>query len=120
MKILLRQMRAVRAGRFSATSRRAFHVLIALILLACAVSPFVESAVHCHGNIFTTGHDTESAIAVLVLLLELAISLASVLVFLCANLQLKGLLETEHLRLTSDLGFDFVIPEGSPPIPLRI
>jgi hypothetical protein len=101
-------------------SRRMLHVLIALILLGCAVSPFVESALNCHDNIFSTGYDGESTLAVVVLLLELAVSLAGLLVLLCENTELKGRIVEKCERLTFDWDFRFTIPDASPPVPLRI
>lgn len=101
-------------------SHRALHVLVALILVACAVSPFVESALHCRDTILSTGQDGESTVAVVVLLLELVLSLTSLLIFLCPNLELKGRLEIEDRHLTSISGFSFIIPELSPPVSLRI
>jgi hypothetical protein len=101
-------------------SRRTLHILVALILLACAVSPFVESALHCHDTILSTGQDGESTVAVVVLLLELVLSLTSLLIFLCPNLELKGRLDTEFRTLTTNIEFGFTIPELSPPVPVRI
>jgi hypothetical protein len=101
-------------------SRKMFHVLLAMILLACAVSPFVESALDCHDNLFSTGYDGETTLTVVVLLLELVLSLASLLVFLCPNMQLKERIIEEYQRLTSDSGFRIIVPDVSPPVPLRI
>jgi hypothetical protein len=86
----------------------------------CAISPFLESAVNWNDSVFATGYDTESTLAILVLLLELVISLAGLLVFLCRNMQLSERVVIKHssLRLESDFGFK--IPELSPPPPLRI
>ena len=101
-------------------SRRIFHVLIALILVACAVSPFVESALNCHDSVFSTGYDGESTLAVVVLLLELVLSLASLLVFFCPNIQVKERIVEKYRRLTSDSDSRIAIPDASPPVPLRI
>jgi hypothetical protein len=96
------------------------HVLIALILLACAVSPFVESGFNCHDNVFSTGYDGESTLAVVVLLLELVLSLASLLTFLCPNIQVKDRIVERYERLTFDSDFRITISDASPPVPLRI
>ena len=101
-------------------SRRMLHVLIALILLACAVSPFVESGFNCHDNVFSTGYDGESTLAVVVLLLELVLSLASLLTFLCPNIQVKDRIVERYERLTFDSDFRITISDASPPVPLRI
>jgi hypothetical protein len=100
--------------------RRAFHVAIALILVICAISPFVESAVNWNDSVFATGYDTESTLAILVLLLELVISLAGLLVFLCGNMQLGERVVIKHSSLGPESDFGFKIPELSPPPPLRI
>ena len=115
-----KQRRAIDHGRFSAMSRRIFHIVIALVLIASAVSPFVESALNSHDNVFSTGYDGESTLAIIVLLLELVLSLASLLVFFLPNVQLKERVDTEHPCLTSASGFRVSIPDFSPSVPLRI
>jgi hypothetical protein len=96
------------------------HILMALILVGCALSPVVETALDCHGNVFTTGCDGETTLACIVLLLELALSLASLLAFLCPNFQLKDRIVDSCQRLTLDLVSCVIIPDASPPVPLRI
>ena len=100
--------------------RRAFHVAIALILVICAISPFLESALDWNDSVFATGYDGETTFAVLVLLLELVISLAGLLVCLCRNARLceRVVLKQSWLTLKSDFGIK--VPELSPPPPLRI
>lgn len=100
--------------------RRAFHVAIAVILVICALSPFLESAANWNDSVFATGYDGESTMAVLVLLLELVISLAGLLVCLCQNLQLGERMALSLSSATAELGFRIAIPELSPPLPLRI
>src|SRR4029077_5320262 len=99
---------------------RMLHVLIALILLGCAVSPFVESGLNCHDNILSTGYDGESTLAVVALLLELALSLAGLLVLHCENTELKDRIVEKSERLTFDWYFRFTILDTSPSVPLRI
>ena len=100
--------------------RRAFHVAIALILIVCAISPFAESAVNWNDSVFATGYDTESTLAVLVLLLELVLSLAGLLVRLCRNLPSSERVVVKCAGLPLDSDFDIHVPELSPPVPLRI
>jgi hypothetical protein len=107
-------------GTFPAMNRRIFHVLIALVLVACVVSPFVESALNCNDNVFSTGSDSESTLAIVVLLLELVLSLASLLVFLLPNFQLEDRVRTESRRPTSVFGFCINISDFSFSVPLRI
>jgi hypothetical protein len=100
--------------------RRAFHALIALILVICAISPFVESAVNWNDSVFATGYDNETTLAILVLLLELVISLAGLLVCVCQNLQLGERIVIKHLGLLPESDFGAEIADLSPPAPLRI
>jgi hypothetical protein len=100
--------------------RRIFHILIALILLACAVSPFVETALDCHDNMFSTGYDGESTLIIVVLLLELVLSLASLLIFLCPDVKVMERLVTKHPYLTCNSGFGVISTGLLPPFPLRI
>jgi hypothetical protein len=99
---------------------RAFHILIALALVACALCPFVETAIHWDGSIFQTGFDTESTVAVLLLLLELAYGIAQLLVVLLPP-AFRGLsfVYFEQFEFRS-LSFATVLPEISPPRLLRI
>jgi hypothetical protein len=99
--------------------RRIFHVLIALVLVACALSPFVESALNSQDSMFSTGCDGESTLAIVVLLLELVLSLASLLVFLWPTAQLEGRVDTERVCPMFALGFCINIPFASS-VPLRI
>ena len=101
-------------------NRRIFHVLIALVLVACVVSPFIESSLDCHDNVFSTGCDGESTLAIVVLLLELVLSLTSILVFLPRNVQLEERVDTEGARPSSTFGFCTNISDLSSSVPLRI
>ncbi len=101
-------------------NRRIFHVLIALVLLVCVISPFVESALNCHDNMFATGSDGESTLAIVVLLLELVLSLASLLVFFGPTAQLEERVDTECTCPTSALGCCIDAPDFSSSVPLRI
>jgi hypothetical protein len=105
---------------------RAFHTLIALALalalalVACALCLFIETAIHWNGTIFQTGFDTESTVAVLLLLLELAYGLAQLFaVLLPPVLRWLSFVYFEQLEFHS-LNFTSVLPEISPPLPLRI
>jgi hypothetical protein len=100
--------------------RRAFHVAIALILVVCALSPFLETAVNWNDSVFATGYDGESTMAVLVLLLELVISLAGLLVCFCRNTQWIERIVIAPSPFASKSDFSITIAELSPPPPLRI
>lgn len=99
---------------------RAFHTLIALALVACAFCPFVETAIHWNGTIFQSGFDTESMVAVLLLLLELAYGLARLLgVLLPSVLRTLSFGYFDRFAVRT-LNFGTVLPEISPPLSLRI
>lgn len=108
------------SARGCSRNLRMFHAAIALILLACVICPFVELAIGWNDTIFTTGYDGDSTLAVLVLLLELALALASLLVsFLSARRVLERIIAQLHL-LTSHFDFGVILPSFSPPLSLRI
>jgi hypothetical protein len=100
--------------------RRAFHVAIALILVICVISPFLELAVNWNDSVFATGYDGETTFAVLVLLLELVISLAGLLVCLCRNARLCERVVLTQSRFMRASDFGIKIPELSPPLSLRV
>lgn len=106
----------------TARTAKAFHALVGLILLSCALCPFVEIALHLNGTIFQNGYDTESTLAVLLLLLELSFAVGRLLVALLPRI-LKQLslfcICCNHLTLPTP-NFRIVLPEISPPISLRI
>jgi hypothetical protein len=101
-------------------SRKRFHLLVALLLLICLVCPFVEMTFHSSNNIFLTGQDNESTVAVLLLLLELAFAVASLFVLLLSGALEKECFVTLHRPLRFTPGFANPLPELSPPLPLRI
>src|SRR5881397_3699603 len=66
------------SGRFPAMNRKTLHILLGLVLVACLVCPYVEFAIGWNDTIFTTGCDTESSVAVVMLLVGLVLALAAV------------------------------------------
>jgi hypothetical protein len=101
-------------------SRRVVHLLIAISLLACLLCPFVEIAVHSNDNIFNDGYDTESAVAFLLLVMELVLVLPSFLVLLLPSILKKEQYLTSARRLGSSPHVAILLPELSLPLPLRI
>lgn len=102
------------------TSLRAFHALVALALFICAVCPFIETALHSDDCIFLSGHDNESTLAFLLLVVELVFALGKMLVALFPRfLRRLGLAHFDQFTLSA-LNFTMVVPETSPPVPLRI
>jgi hypothetical protein len=102
-------------------TRRAFHILLALILVVCALSPYVEFALHWDQTIFNTGYDGETVVAVIALLLILAFALARLLVSVLADSTVGERLDESHRPLRPILDFISTLPDISPPpLPLRI
>lgn len=104
---------------------RKLHILIVVVLVACLFSPFVEIGVHSTGNIFRTGHDRETTLALLLLMVELATALGDFLVVLLAEfVEKEPLCSLNPLSGPSDFEKSFWAPlsesESPPPIPLRI
>jgi hypothetical protein len=101
--------------------RKAFHVAIAVILIICAISPFLETAAHWDNTIFATGYDGESTVAVLMILLELVISFAGpVVIYVCRNAEFSEPVVIRDSFVSFDSVAGFRVPEFSPPLPLRI
>jgi len=48
-------------------TRRTFHIVLALPLLACVLCPYVETVIHWNQTVFDTGYDGESTVAVIAL-----------------------------------------------------
>jgi hypothetical protein len=105
---------------FRAMNRRRFHLLVALLLFVCLVCPFVEMTFHVSSNIFQTGQDNETTLAVLLLLLELAFALPIFLVLLSWSILEKERFVTLHRFLRFASSFAIPLPELSPPLLLRI
>jgi len=101
-------------------NRRAFHILLALVLVGCVVCPFVEFAIGWNDTIFTTGYDTESAVAIVMLLVELVLGLASVIALFLPDAQVIEPLVTRHCPPTSEFGFVILPLDPSLLVPLRI
>ena len=102
-------------------TRRGFHILLALTLLICVVSPYVEEfALHWGQSIFDSGYDGESTVAVIALVLILAFALAKLLrSFVTEGTTEERLFHpAETVSLTVDVAASF--PNTSPPLALRI
>jgi hypothetical protein len=99
---------------------RRFHALVALVLFYCAVCPFLEIALHSNNCIFVSGNDMESTLALLLLLVELAFALGKLLAVLVRTVLKKLILVYSDRLAGPTLNFAIVLPEISPPTPLRI
>lgn len=102
-------------------TRRGFHILLALILVACVLSPYVELALNWGQSLFDTGYDTETTVAVIALLLILAFALAALLSHLVADTSNQERLVDSPMISRTALDFISTVPEFSPPpLSLRI
>lgn len=101
-------------------TRRGFHIVLALTLVACVLCPLAEFALHWNQTIFDTGYDGESTVAVIALLVILAFAIAKLLVCLALkDTSSEPLVDSEPvLGLTHD--FISTLYDSSPPLPLRI
>jgi hypothetical protein len=107
--------------RFRAMTRRGFHILLALILVACVLSPYVELSLNWGQSLFDTGYDTETTVAVIALLLILAFALATLLAHLLADTTDPERLVDSPVISRITLDFSCAVPEFSPPpLSLRI
>jgi len=101
-------------------NRKAFHILLGLVLVACLICPYLEFAIGWNDTIFTTGYDTESSVAVVILLLGLVLALAAVIALFVPETQLAEPLVTRRCPLTSEVAVALVLPDPSLLVPLRI
>jgi len=101
-------------------NREALHILLGLVLVACLVCPYVEFAIGWNDTVFTTGYDTESSVAVVMLLVGLVLALAAVIALFVPETQLAEPLVTRRCPLTSEVGVALALPDPSLLVPLRI
>ena len=101
-------------------NRKVFHILLGLILVACLVCPFVEFAIGWNDTIFTTGYDTESSLAVVMLLVELVLALATIIALFLPDVEVTEPLVTKQCPPTSEFGVVILLPDPSLLVPLRI
>ena len=102
-------------------TRRGFHILLALILVVCVLCPYIEFAVEWNESIFDTGYDTESAVAVIALVVALAFVLAGLRIHFPEKTAGKERLAVPITTLRPALDFISTVPETSPPpLALRI
>jgi hypothetical protein len=103
------------------STRRGFHILLALSLVVCVLCPYVEVALNWGQSLLDTGYDTETTVAVIALLMILAFALAKLLVSISVNSTREGPLDEPQGTLRPILDFISTLPDVSPPpLPLRI
>jgi hypothetical protein len=94
---------------------------VALTLLGCAFCPLFELLLHWDNSIFLTGHDTESTLAFLLLLIELSFAIAKlVALVLAAVFQRLGIIALSNRIPAISSIFSGILPVISPPVSLRI
>ena len=99
---------------------KAFHAIVGLVLFYCALCPLIETALHSDNCIFVSGSDTESTVALLLLLLELVFTLGKLLVVLVpGGLNELGVVCSDRPAVLGP-NVSAVLTEISPPLPLRI
>src|SRR5437868_12013103 len=107
-------------ARFPTVRRQWIGFLICAILLACLVSPFVETSVHSQGNIFNSGQDNESTVAVLALCTALALAVASLVSVCCLWASVGSALSVDISRVSFFACLLSICLDTSPPLTLRI
>jgi hypothetical protein len=105
---------------FVAMIRRLFHASVVLFLLPCLASPFVEVSLHMTGTVFGTGKDTETSLALLIVVLGLVLALTSLLVAVQPGVRMTELLQPAARVVLLRAGWVLPILNPSPPPPLRI
>lgn len=103
-------------------SRRAKFVqdLLGLAIFACALSPLIEFLFHSDDSIFSSGHDINSTLAFVLLVVALSLAIARLLALVRpAVLQRIGVVPSYRLAPQSESAAN-VPPTISPPVPLRI
>jgi phosphatidylserine synthase len=102
-------------------TRRGFHILLALILVVCALCPYAEFALNWNQSIFDTGYDGESTVAAIALLLILAFIIANLLAHFISDRAAAESLVNSPITLRTALDFTSTVCEVSPPpLSLRI
>lgn len=97
-----------------------FQSVAALALFACTLCPFVEMLLHWDNCIFASGHDTESTLAFVLLLVELSFAIARLVVLLLpAIFQRLGTISSHRIAIRRS-SFPSILPTVSPPLSLRI
>lgn len=101
-------------------TRRGLHLLLATILLVCVVVPHIEVAFDWNQCVLITGYDSESTVGVVALLLVLALALARLLAIFLPAVLIIGRDIASPMLLRPMHNSVLILPEASPPLPLRI
>jgi hypothetical protein len=106
--------------RMIARFAKTFHLLVGLGLLVCMVCPDIEILCHSTDCIFLSGHDMETSVALLLIVLELTIASIKLAVAFLPRLLARLVSLERNSFLFLDSVFAFVPPAASPPLALRI
>lgn len=102
-------------------SARVFHAFAGLGLLLCAACPVVETLCHSNDCIFLSGHDTETTLALLLVLIELTVaSLKFAVTFLPLLFARVAPLCAGQVIGTVAVYLDTFVSGPSPPLALRV
>lgn len=97
-----------------------FHGLIGLGLLICMACPDIEFLFHSSDCIFLNGHDIETSVALLLIILELtAVSLRLAITFVPSVLARLVSFQADESNFRG-FALAVVTPTPSPPLELRI
>ncbi len=106
-------------GGMLAKFAKTFHLLVGLGLLICMACPDIEFLCHSTDCVFLSGHDMETSVALLLIVIELTIaSIRFVVAFLPQLLERLVLIESG--KSFGELVFAVVSPAASPPLALRV
>lgn len=103
-----------------AKGAKLFHSLIGLGLLICMACPDIEFLFHSSDCIFLNGHDIETSVALLLIILELTVvSLKLAITFVPSLFARLASFQTDECSAAC-LAFAAVTTTPSPPLELRI
>lgn len=97
-----------------------FHTLIGLGLLICMACPDIEFLFHSNDCIFLNGHDVETSVALLLIILELTVASLKLAVAFAPSLLARLVsFQPDECSFTR-FAFAAVTTTPSPPLELRI
>jgi hypothetical protein len=108
-------------GEVLSKHRKSFHALTVLAVSLCLLSHMIEGLTGWDRNFLHTGRDTETVLFFVFLLLGLAFVLATLIFgFVPLLRRLESLVAALHVAIPVATFAPAIIPDTSPPIPLRI
>jgi hypothetical protein len=96
------------------------HSGAGVALFVCLCCPLLEILLHSDGSIFVSGHDMESTLALVLVVIELSFAVARLLALVLPTIFLRlGIVVTGRV-VPADSRFSDPLPAISPPTLLRI